>query len=183
MQCCTIIDKKAKRLCFWLWLIAIQLRRIYRLTDRYQHVTQRETMVSHRHTDDDWCEPTSLKNGCVVVNFCGTFICVPIIDFPCGKELEITEWSYLNWPTYGRMAMLHIVVFTPFGNTFPMAPTFISWTCLASRSSSCMFIFDCQVTFYIRHFILRQWWPDSFVLRVSDFLPLFSSSWFLQFCR
>ena len=24
-----------------------------------------------RHTDDDWTEPASLKNGCVVVNFCG----------------------------------------------------------------------------------------------------------------
>lgn len=45
---------------------------------------------------DDWSEPASLKNGCVVVNFCGTFICDPIIDFPCGEELEITEWSYLN---------------------------------------------------------------------------------------
>ena len=31
-----------------------------------------------RHTDDDWSEPASLKNGCVVVNFCGTFICDPI---------------------------------------------------------------------------------------------------------
>jgi hypothetical protein len=41
-----------------------------------------------RHTDDDWSEPASLKNGCVVVNFCGTFICDPIIDFPCGEELE-----------------------------------------------------------------------------------------------
>ena len=30
-----------------------------------------------RHTDDDWSEPASLKNGCVVVNFCGTFICAP----------------------------------------------------------------------------------------------------------
>ena len=49
-----------------------------------------------RHTDDDWSEPASLKNGCVVVNFCGTFICAPIIDFPCGEELEIKEWSYLN---------------------------------------------------------------------------------------
>ena len=36
-----------------------------------------------RHTDDDWTEPASLKNGCVVVNFCGTFICDPIDDFPC----------------------------------------------------------------------------------------------------
>ena len=33
-----------------------------------------------RHTDDDWTEPASLKNGCVVVNFCGTFICDPIND-------------------------------------------------------------------------------------------------------
>lgn len=49
-----------------------------------------------RHTDDDWTEPTSLKNGCVVVNFCGTFICDPIVDFPCGQELEITDWSYLD---------------------------------------------------------------------------------------
>ena len=38
-----------------------------------------------RHTDDDWSEPASLKTGCD-----------PIIDFPCGEELEIKEWSYLN---------------------------------------------------------------------------------------
>lgn len=49
-----------------------------------------------RHTDADWSEPASLKNGCVVVNFYGTFICDPIPDFPCGEELEITDWSYLN---------------------------------------------------------------------------------------
>ncbi len=47
-----------------------------------------------RHTDDDWTEPASLKNGCVAVNFCGTFICDPIPDFPFGQELEITGWSY-----------------------------------------------------------------------------------------
>lgn len=35
-----------------------------------------------RHTDDDWTEPASLKNGCVVVNFCGTFICAPHQRFP-----------------------------------------------------------------------------------------------------
>ncbi|MDD2298086.1 MAG: hypothetical protein K2I55_13655 [Phocaeicola sp.] len=49
-----------------------------------------------RHTDDDLTEPASLKNGCVVVNFCGTFICDPIDDFPCGQELEIADWSYLE---------------------------------------------------------------------------------------
>lgn len=49
-----------------------------------------------RHTDDDWTEPASLKNGCVVVNFCGTFICDPIVNFSCGQELEITDWSYLD---------------------------------------------------------------------------------------
>ena len=38
-----------------------------------------------RHTDDDWTEPASLKNGCVVVNFCGTFICDPIDNFPCSR--------------------------------------------------------------------------------------------------
>lgn len=49
-----------------------------------------------RHTDDDWTESASLKNGCVVVNFCGTFVCEPIRGFPCGQEVEITDWSYLN---------------------------------------------------------------------------------------
>lgn len=49
-----------------------------------------------RHSDDDWSEPASLKNGCVVVNFCGTFVCDPISDFPLGSELEITDWTYLN---------------------------------------------------------------------------------------
>ena len=52
--------------------------------------------IEGEHTDDDWTEPASLKNGCVVVNFCGTFICDPINDFPCGQELEITDWSYLE---------------------------------------------------------------------------------------
>ena len=47
-----------------------------------------------RHSDDDGAEPASLKNGCVVVNFYGTFICDPIDDFPCGQELEIADWSY-----------------------------------------------------------------------------------------
>ncbi len=49
-----------------------------------------------RHTDDDWAEPASLKNGCVVVNFCGTFICDPIEDLPLGMELAIKDWSYLD---------------------------------------------------------------------------------------
>ena len=105
-----------------------------------------------RHTDDDWSEPASLKNGCVVVNFCGTFICDPIIDFPCGEELEIKVWS--SWADrhlaeWQCGAMLHIVVSTPFGNTFPMASTFIILACLASRSSSYIFIFDSQVSFCI----------------------------------
>lgn len=42
-----------------------------------------------------------------------------------------------------------LVVSTPFGNTFPMASTFIIGACKASRSSSYIFIFDSQVSFCI----------------------------------
>lgn len=55
-----------------------------------------------RHTDDDWSEPASLKNGCVVVNFCGTFIiwqngnvgqCSTLL---CPRHLEIhIQWHQL----------------------------------------------------------------------------------------
>lgn len=44
---------------------------------------------------------------------------------------------------------LHIAVSMPFGNTYPMASTFIIGACKANRSSSYIFIFDCQVSFCI----------------------------------
>ncbi|MCD8287781.1 MAG: hypothetical protein LUC18_02940 [Porphyromonadaceae bacterium] len=49
-----------------------------------------------RHKDEDWSESASLKNGCVAVNFFGTFICDPIEDFPLGMELAIIGWSSLD---------------------------------------------------------------------------------------
>ena len=49
-----------------------------------------------RHCDNDWTEPASLKNGCVVVNFYGTFICDPIHGLDRGDELEILEWFTEN---------------------------------------------------------------------------------------
>ena len=49
---------------------------------------------SIRHCDDDGSEPASLKRGCVVVNFFGTFICDPIDGMKHGDELEITEWGF-----------------------------------------------------------------------------------------
>ena len=47
-----------------------------------------------RHSDDDGSEPASLKRGCVVVNFFGTFICDPIDEMKDGDELQITEWGW-----------------------------------------------------------------------------------------
>ena len=47
-----------------------------------------------RHCDDDGSEPASLKRGCVVVNFFGTFICDPIAGMNDGDELEIEEWDF-----------------------------------------------------------------------------------------
>ena len=47
-----------------------------------------------RHCDDDGSEHASLKRGCVVVNFFGTFICDPIDEMKDGDELEITEWDW-----------------------------------------------------------------------------------------
>ena len=47
-----------------------------------------------RYCDDDDTEPASLKRGCVVVNFLGTFICEPIEDMEDGMELEISEWDW-----------------------------------------------------------------------------------------
>ncbi len=49
-----------------------------------------------RHTDDDWIEPASLKNGCVAINFFGTFICDPIPDFNLHEELDIEQWEWLD---------------------------------------------------------------------------------------
>ena len=47
-----------------------------------------------RHADDDGSIPASLKRGCVVVNFHGTFICDPIAGMEDGDEIEITEFNY-----------------------------------------------------------------------------------------
>lgn len=47
-----------------------------------------------RHADDDGSEPASLKRGCVVVNFFGTFICDPIDGIADGEEIDILEWNF-----------------------------------------------------------------------------------------
>lgn len=47
-----------------------------------------------RHCDEDWGEPASLKRGCVVVNFFGTFVCDHAEWMADGDELDITEWYY-----------------------------------------------------------------------------------------
>ncbi len=47
-----------------------------------------------RHSDDDDTEPGTLKNGCVAVNFLGTFICDPIPSMKCGDEVEIQMWDF-----------------------------------------------------------------------------------------
>lgn len=49
-----------------------------------------------RHCDDDGCEPASLKRGCVIVNFFGTFISNPIkeMEIQGNSELEILEYHW-----------------------------------------------------------------------------------------
>lgn len=47
-----------------------------------------------RHSDDDGSEPASLKRGCVIVNFFGTFICDPIKEITDGEEINISEWTF-----------------------------------------------------------------------------------------
>lgn len=47
-----------------------------------------------RHCDDDDSEPASLKRGCVIVNFFGTFICNPIKEMEGNSELEILEYHW-----------------------------------------------------------------------------------------
>lgn len=48
-----------------------------------------------RHCDNDWIEPATLKRGCVIVNFMGTFIAGQIegLESP-GEELEIEEYEF-----------------------------------------------------------------------------------------
>lgn len=55
---------------------------------------KRKQWYQIRHCDDDGLEPASLKRGCVVVNFFGTFICDPIARMNDGDELEIREWGF-----------------------------------------------------------------------------------------
>ncbi len=47
-----------------------------------------------RHADDNGSEPASLKRGCVVVNFFGTFVCDPIKGIADGEEINILEWDF-----------------------------------------------------------------------------------------
>ncbi len=50
-----------------------------------------------RHADEDWGDIASIKNGCVVVNFFGTFICDQIECLePLGTEINVTDYSYDN---------------------------------------------------------------------------------------
>ncbi len=49
-----------------------------------------------RHSDDDWGEIMSIKRGCIVVNFFGTFICEPIGSMTeLGEEIGIADYSYM----------------------------------------------------------------------------------------
>lgn len=50
-----------------------------------------------RHCDNDWIQPASVKRGCVVVNFMGTFISEPIgcLENP-GEELEIMNYRIFD---------------------------------------------------------------------------------------
>ncbi len=48
-----------------------------------------------RHTDEDWGEIASIKNGCVAVNFYGTFICDPIECLePHGTEIDVIDFTF-----------------------------------------------------------------------------------------
>lgn len=49
-----------------------------------------------RHCDNDWTEPATLKRGCVMVNFMGTFIANPPIEGleSLGNEREIEEYEF-----------------------------------------------------------------------------------------
>ncbi len=48
-----------------------------------------------RHTDEDWGEIASIKNGCVAVNFYGTFICDPIECLePLGTEIDVDDYTF-----------------------------------------------------------------------------------------
>lgn len=47
-----------------------------------------------RHADDDWGRPASIKDGCVIVNHYGTFVCPRIEGFD-DDEIEIVDWAFL----------------------------------------------------------------------------------------
>lgn len=61
---------------------------------RLIHCRQTRKWYQIRHADDDGCEPASLKRGCVVVNFFGTFVCDPIKGITDGEEINISEWTF-----------------------------------------------------------------------------------------
>ena len=46
-----------------------------------------------RHSDYDWCEPISIVQGGILVNFCGTFI--TDVDLELTEETEITDFGYI----------------------------------------------------------------------------------------
>ncbi|MBM6660004.1 hypothetical protein H6A67_15300, partial [Bacteroides gallinaceum] len=47
------------------------------------------------HCDNDWTEPATLKKGCVVVNFMGTFVSDPIEGLEeWGNEAEIEGYEF-----------------------------------------------------------------------------------------
>lgn len=54
-----------------------------------------KTWYQIRHSDLSMTKPASLKHGCVVVNFFGTFVCGLINDFPQGAEIEIKKMTRL----------------------------------------------------------------------------------------
>lgn len=66
----------------------------YRITP--ETIPSRKQWYHIRHCDNDWTEPATLKRGCVMVNFMGTFIAKPSIEGleTFGNELEIEEYEF-----------------------------------------------------------------------------------------
>ena len=65
----------------------------YRITP--ETIPSRKQWYHIRHCDNDWTEPATLKRGCVMVNFMGTFIAGQIEGLKTlGNELEIEEYEF-----------------------------------------------------------------------------------------
>ena len=49
-----------------------------------------------RHDDFDWGTPVSVKNGCVMVNYFGTFLCENVISVipDTGEEYDLDDYDF-----------------------------------------------------------------------------------------